>query len=171
MNFRTELNIAAFPIDLNHQKAILCMGSCFAENIGQKLNDAKFSTFVNPFGIVYNPISMAEQIDFLLSKNSFSEENIFHQGELWHSFLHHGHFSQLNAAQTLEKINATLENVRFFLEKTKVLILTLGTANVFFHKESQKIVANCHKLPQQAFEKKRLSVSEIVTSLDFSLKN
>ncbi len=169
-NFRTELNLDVARIDLNHHKSTFCIGSCFAEHIAQRLSDAKFSTFVNPFGIVYNPISMAEQIDFLLCENIFTKEAIFQQGELWHSFMHHGHFSQLNAAETLDKINISLENARFFLKKTNVLILTLGTANVFFHKKTNRIVANCHKVPQQAFEKQRLGINEIVDKLNFSLK-
>jgi GSCFA family len=169
-DFRTAFTLSPFGIELNHATPVLCIGSCFAEHIEKKLQQSKFDTFINPFGIVYNPMSMAETLDFLCNEKKFTQKDIFQQGELWHSFLHHGHFSQLTDFQTLEKINHTLDEARFFLKKTKRIILTLGSANVFFHKKTATIVANCHKVPQQDFEKKRLSVEEITATLQTALQ-
>jgi GSCFA family len=102
-DFRTAFTLSPFGIELNHATPVLCIGSCFAEHIEKKLQQGKFDTFINPFGIVYNPISMAETLDFLCNEKKFTQKDIFQQGELWHSFLHHGHFSQLTDFQTLEK--------------------------------------------------------------------
>ncbi len=169
-DFRTVFTFSPLGIEFNHATPVLCIGSCFAENIEKKLKEAKFDTFINPFGIVYNPISIAQTLDFLSSEKTFGQEDIFQQGELWHSFLHHGHFSQLTNFQTLEKMNQTLHEARLFLKKTKKIILTLGSANVFIHKKTDTIVANCHKVPQQNFDKKRLSVEEITTVLQGALQ-
>ena len=166
MNFRTPLPLEKSPIEISHESPLLCVGSCFATNMGQKLETAKFSTFINPFGISYNPVSIAECLSYLIDNQLFTAENIFQQGELWHSFSHHGHFSKMSETETLEGINARLTSARYFFKTTQKIIITLGSANVFMYEKTGKIVANCHKVPNQEFEKKRLSVNEIVGDLE-----
>jgi GSCFA family len=166
MNFRTTLPFEKSNDTISHLSPLLCVGSCFAENIGQKLENSKFSTFINPFGISYNPVSIAECLSQLIENQLFTKENIFQQGEFWHSFSHHGHFSKMSSEETLTGINAQLLAARVFFKTTKKIIITLGSANVFVHQKTGKIVANCHKVPQQAFEKRRLHLEEITSSLE-----
>ena len=166
LNFRTPLPFEKSPTEISHELPLLCIGSCFATNIGQKLQDAKFSTFSNPFGISYNPVSISECLSYLIDNQLFVEENIFQQGELWHSFSHHGNFSQMSKTETLKGINDTLSSARFFFKTVQRLTITLGSANVFVYKKTGKIIANCHKVPNQEFEKKRLSVEEITDNLE-----
>ncbi len=166
MNFRTPLPFKKSAIEISHESPLLCVGSCFAANMGQKLEVAKFSTFVNPFGISYNPVSIAECLSYLIDNQLFTADDIFQQGELWHSFSHHGHFSKMSERETIEGINTTLKLARDFFKTTQKIIITLGSANVFIYKKTDKIVANCHKVPNPEFEKKRLSVEEIVADLE-----
>ena len=166
MNFRTQLPFEKSLIEISHESPLLCVGSCFAANMGQKLEDAKFLTFINPFGISYNPVSIVECLSYLIDNQLFTKENIFQQGEFWHSFSHHGHFSKMSKSEALECINTTLTSARDFFKTTQKLIITLGSANVFVHQKTGKIVANCHKVPNQEFEKKRLSVEKIVTDFE-----
>ena len=166
MNFRTPLPFEKSTIEISHESPLLCVGSCFATNIGQKLEAAKFSTFVNPFGISYNPVSIAEYLLYLIDNQLFTVDDIFQQGELWHSFSHHGYFSKMSENETLEGINTTLKSARDFFKTTQKIVITLGSANVFIYKKTGKIVANCHKVPNLEFEKKRLSVDEIVGDLE-----
>ena len=125
----------------------------------------KFPALVNPFGIVYNPVSVGQVFEKWLSEDSFREEDLFKNLGLWHSFAHHGRFSHPEKTAALEGINRSLAEARKCLAQANRLIVTLGTANVFVFKKTGDIVANCHKVPGQEFERRRLSISEIVQSL------
>ena len=164
-NFRTVLPLAQASFDINYQSSILCIGSCFTKNIGDRLIDSKFPTLLNPFGILYNPISIKNSLAILLSQKEYETDDLFLHQDLWRSFDHHGLFAHPNKEQTLATINHQLKTARTFLAQTKRLILTLGTANVFIKKSTGRIVANCHKLPNIDFEKRRLSIAEITNEL------
>jgi hypothetical protein len=166
MNFRTLLPFEKSVTDISHLSSTLCVGSCFAANIGQKLENSKFPTFINPFGISYNPISITDCLSQLIENQLFTKEDIFQQGEFWHSFSHHGHFSKMSPEETLAGINSQILAARAFFKTTKKIIITLGSANIFVHQKTAKIVANCHKVPQQAFEKRKLHLEEITSALE-----
>ncbi len=161
-NFRTVLPLKKTSIDINYQSPILCIGSCFTENIGNLLIENKFPSLLNPFGILYNPISIKNSLAILLSKKEYKAAALFLHQDLWRSFDHHGVFAHPNKQQTLTNINSQLNVARTFLAQTKRLVLTFGTANVFIKKSTGAVVANCHKLPNSEFEKHRLSIIEIV---------
>ena len=166
--FRTILPPFKSPIKISHQDKVLCIGSCFAEHIGERLIYSKIPTSLNPFGIVYNPISIAGSLELLLQTDFiFSEKNdqLVESPIGWNSFSHHGQFSHPEKEVVIEKINHALAKTRDFLNNTTKLILTFGTANVFVYKKTGQIVANCHKVPQQEFEKRRLSIDEITKSI------
>ena len=166
--FRTILQPSKSPIDISHRDKVLCIGSCFAEHIGERLIYYKIPTCLNPFGIVYNPISIAESLELLLQADFiFSEKNdqLIESPIGWNSFSHHGQFSHPQKKVVIEKINHALQETRDFLNNTTKLILTFGTANVFVYKKTGQIVANCHKVPQQEFAKRSLTIEEITTSI------
>ncbi len=164
-NFRTVLPLEKANFDINYRSPILCIGSCFTENIGRLLATHKFPTLLNPFGILYNPISIKNSLEVLLSEKKYTASDLFFHQDLWRSFDHHGVFATTNQQQALSIINDQLEIARIFLKQTKRLVLTFGTANVFINKSTEKVVANCHKLPNTNFEKRRLSVAEIIAAL------
>ncbi len=164
--FRTILKPQPSEIQIDHKTDILCIGSCFAEHIATRLEDCKIPICLNPFGIIYNPISISKGIEILLEENHFfKEEDLFQHLGGWHSFYHHGNFSNPKKEFVLEKINNALTDARKFLQNADFLIITLGTANVFFNKNIGEVVANCHKVAQQEFLRKKLTVDEITTSL------
>ena len=141
------------------------MGSCFAEHIGCKLLERKFRLALNPFGIVYNPVSLAHNLQKLATKDLYTPQDLFLHLERWHSFDHHSQFSQADQAATLARINEALQEARALLSSPTVLLLSLGTAFVFKDQKSGKIVANCHKLPGQTFKRYRLDVAQVVDAL------
>ena len=164
--FRTVLqpNISSFQI--THQSGVLCMGSCFAEHIAKRLEHFKFQSFLNPFGIVYNPMSIAKGVEFLLEDDKkFEENDLFQHLDGWHSFQHHGSFSNPEKEVALNQINEALSKGRQFFKTSEFLILTLGSANVFVSEKTGEAVTNCHKVPQQYFIKKELSVDEMLILL------
>ncbi len=166
LKFRTKIPNSSFSFDFDHRQPILCMGSCFAEHIGSKLTSFKFTSLLNPFGILYNPYSIASGLEQLSSNRIFSEEDLFEANGQWHSFDHHGHFSDPEKTKAIQNINLKIEEGFHFLKKTNRLILTFGTSNVFVYKKTQEIVANCHKVPNHEFERKALSIESILEKLN-----
>ncbi len=168
--FFTVVNIPKSSLQISYQSRILTLGSCFAENIGTKLQEAYFLSFINPFGVLYNPVSVAQSIRTLLDNREFTSDDLLQNGSLWNSFAHSSLFSATSADETLQKINSRLQAARYFLAETDVIMITLGTAWVFENAETGKVVANCHKLPANRFMRRRLSVAEIVSELSDVIK-
>ncbi len=164
--FRTPLSIPASTCKIKHEQQILGLGSCFAENVGEQLMAHKFNAHLNPFGILYNPISIAQSLEILFNKTTFTRKDLFEHQGLWHSFQHHGRFSHLKQEEVLSNINTEIERGHKTLENLDTLILTFGSAHAFHHLPTNQIVANCHKLPTQEFQRKLLSVEEITTTYD-----
>ena len=139
------------------------LGSCFAENIGKKLEENKFKTDLNPFGTLYNPSSIAEAIRMLLYPERFTGDDLFRHEGVYHSFSHHGRFSSPSETECLENINGRLFSSAEIIRKARRMIITLGTAWVYRLRSTGKIVSNCHKLPEKMFDRQMLSVDEITT--------
>jgi GSCFA family len=165
MQFRTTLSIPKPTFEISYETPLMMLGSCFTENIGTRLQSLHLPVLTNPFGIVYNPISIANNINYLVTDDLFAEKDIFKEGDLWHSWQHHSRFSSPEKPEILRGINDELSMARNHFTKTKTLILTLGTAHVFIEKKSNQVVTNCHKVPPQYFDKKRLSVEDVVSNL------
>ena len=161
MDFRTIIDInKSFPI--SHSDKIMLLGSCFSDNIGQCLACRGFDVCINPFGTLYNPASILQALSDLIDKEKFDEGEVFEYNGLWHSFRHHSKFSKQTKEEALNIINHKFAKAKEFLEETKVLIITFGTAFVYSNIETSEIVANCHKLPAKNFERYRLDVDQIV---------
>ncbi len=162
MTFRTEYPLTAAPIGISHQTPILSMGSCFAENIARRLQRLAFPIHINPFGILFNPVSIAKGLKMLQNNTILTENELFFQNHLWQNYAFHGRFSKPHLKETLSNMRQSIELGHDFTQKANRWLLTLGTSAVFMEKTSQQIVANCHKTPASFFERKRLSIQEIV---------
>lgn len=162
MDFRTRVELPKKELDIKHSDRMLILGSCFAENIGNRLVDNKFRCNVNPFGILYNPMSILAALKRLCGGEDYKGEELFtYQGQ-WHSYMHHGSFSDASKEVCLENINSRLQQAFKELNSLNYLFVTFGTAYVYTLKENGVVVSNCHKVPERNFERSRLSVSEIV---------
>ncbi|MDD5570598.1 MAG: GSCFA domain-containing protein [Bacteroidales bacterium] len=160
--FRTIIDTPKSKFVLSYHTKSLFIGSCFTESIGNKLEELKFPVDINPFGIVYNPASIKSCLEILINKKLFKKEDLQFHNEQWFSFSHHGRFSNTNADECLKNINERIKSSSEFLKNSEFLFITLGTAWIYKLKATGKTVANCHKLPENNFEKKILSVEEIV---------
>ena len=163
MDFRTIIKIPPYPFSISYSDKILILGSCFAENIGRKLSETGFDVNVNPFGVLYNPMSIKSALSDMLNGKIFTEDDLFSNEGLYHSFDRHGKFSATNPEHCLDNINKSLQDARFHSDNLDYLIITFGTAYVYQLKETGEVVSNCHKLPDKLFERKRLGVNEIVS--------
>lgn len=161
MKFRTEIFPENPGFTIAYPDSLMFMGSCFTENIGAKFRYYLFKTRINPFGIVYNPISLKQSLDIILSKTYLTEKNLSYGNKLWYSFYHHSSFSGPEKGATLDRINTEIEAAYHFLKKASFLFISFGTAWVYRLKETGKIVNNCHKLPSQEFERELTSPDTI----------
>lgn len=162
MNLQTYVHIPKPNFDISHKSKILMLGSCFSENIGTKLVEHKFSVNVNPFGIIYNPLSIYNSINRLLDKRVFVEKDFIFHNEMYHSFMHHGSYSRANLSEAINNVNHEFNSASNQLKNTDVLLITFGTSYVFRWKESREVVSNCHKIPANKFSRERLTVDDIV---------
>ena len=160
--FRTIVEVPEAPFKTGYGKNNLFMGSCFTESIGRKMAGLKFTVELNPFGILYNPVSVANGLRILLEKRAFTTHDLFLYNGLWHSFYHHSRFSFTKPDKALDEINRRIESASLFLKKTDFLFITFGTSRVYEWKETGKVVSNCHKMPASLFREFRLPVVEIV---------
>ena len=146
---------------IGYNDKLLLLGSCFADNIGEKFGAHYFQMLSNPYGTLYNPASIAAILSPIANSQSpISNPPIIEWGGLWHSMLHHGSFSHSDRAQVLLHCEQSRELLHAFLQEATVVIVTFGTAWVYEYEG--KVVSNCHKMPANRFVRRRLSVDEIV---------
>ncbi|MDR0866098.1 MAG: GSCFA domain-containing protein [Candidatus Symbiothrix sp.] len=170
MKFRTEITVPSPGFHISHTDKILLTGSCFVSTISTRMQESGFTVDVNPFGIVYNPASLANGLTDLINNKTYTEENLFlHQG-LYHSFSHHSRFSGTSIETVLQKINASISHSSGFLRQANLLIITFGTANTYRLVSSGEVVSNCHKLPAQSFIEERLTISQITGRWNILIK-
>jgi len=162
--FRTQIDLKPSKNKISYASSGMLIGSCFTENIGRRMEKLKMPVDVNPFGNIYNPISLKNSIEILLKNNKKSEDDLFFSNGLWSSFYHHSSFSDAIADNCLNAINTRIEASSTFFKKAEYLILTFGTSWVYQYKKTGEIVSNCHKLPSSEFERIRLNVDEIVVA-------
>ena len=131
MKFRTELSVPTDDFKISHADAVSMLGSCFVENISAKMSGAGFNIDVNPFGMIYNPLSLSQNLTRLINKQLYTENELFREKDLFHSFSHHSRFSGTSLPEALGKINSRLEYSSAFLRKSTILVITFGTAFVY----------------------------------------
>ncbi|MBQ8736096.1 MAG: GSCFA domain-containing protein [Bacteroidaceae bacterium] len=167
MRLNIPVELPKRELEITHSTTQMILGSCFAENIGKRLVACKFPVTLNPFGIIYNPLSIATALDRIIEMKAFTENSpeIVNWGEQWHSMLHHGDFSRCEKNDTLADVNNSLCTDGEKLEKLDLLTLTFGTAYVYRLKESGMVVGNCHKIPGNEFTRTLLTPSEAAEAL------
>lgn len=161
MNFSTKVPVQNSNFPINYSSKIVLLGSCFSENMGEKFKYFKFQTMVNPFGIIFNPVSVAKIIERSIQKKYFTEKDVFFHNELWHSFDVHSECSNPDKEAFLFAVNKLIDEVHEQLICSTHLFITLGTSWVYSDKISKSVVANCHKVSQNQFDKELLSVNSI----------
>lgn len=174
MQFSTKVNIPTADFSISHRDGILLLGSCFTENISHYLKQYQFKVNNNPFGIIYNPISLFENIRSIAEKRVYTAQDVLLHKELYISLEHHGSFSNVLQETILTEINQSIEKAHKDFTDASIVIFTLGTAFIYRHIEQNRVVANCHKISGTAFLKELLSVEAIKTayeSIENFLKN
>lgn len=169
MQFTTPIPIVKSNFPIDYQSKILLMGSCFVENIFEKFQYFKFQSAKNPFGIIFNPISIEKLIHRIVNKIAFSEKDIFFHNESWHCFEVHSELSNPDKNEFLQTLNTTLEIAHQQIFQVSHIILTYGTAWVYTEVNLGEVVANCHKVPQSQFTKKLLDIESVEKAIQNSI--
>ncbi|MCG8578867.1 MAG: GSCFA domain-containing protein [Bacteroidales bacterium] len=161
-SFRTEVNVPSSAHPLQFDDKLLFIGSCFATNIGAYFQSHCFNATVNPFGVLYNPFSIANSFERLLDEQVFTEDDVLEKDKVYHSFFHHSQFNANDKDDFLQVVNTSFNKIAGLLKNVDTIIITFGTSWVYEHKQSGMIVSNCHKYPAADFNRFRLSVNDIV---------
>ena len=159
MKFRTEISLAPLAEGIDHSSKIFALGSCFAEHISERLARAKFTVTTNPFGVLFNPLSIANALERLESARSFAVCDIEAGRDAFFSFDAHSSLDGRTQTEAFANLNRAVAQGAKALHEADWVILTFGTAWVY--ENEGRVVANCHKQPASGFQRRRLSVAEI----------
>ncbi|KVV14279.1 GSCFA domain-containing protein [Flavobacterium sp. TAB 87] len=160
MQFTTQIPIFKTKSPIDYNSKIILLGSCFVENMGEKLSYFKFQNTINPFGIIFNAVSIEKLMYRAVNFIEFTEKDIFFYNDLWHCYEVHSELSNPDKEKFLEILNERIQSTNKQISEASHLIITYGTSWVYKEKKANQIVANCHKVPQKEFEKVLLSAEE-----------
>ncbi len=161
MQFRTQIPITKSENPIEYNSKVLSIGSCFAENMAEKFDYFKFQNETNPFGIIFNPVSIEKLFDRISKQEMFGEKDVFFHNERWHSYEVHSDLSNSDRQELLESLNKAITETHKQIKEATHIIITFGTSWIYRNLEKDEIVANCHKVPQKQFSKELLP-SEVI---------
>ena len=166
MNLQTKISLTPAKKQFGYTDKLLLLGSCFAENIGEKLEYYKFQSTVNPYGILFHPLAIERVLGDACGNNGFGEDTIFESDGVWKSFIAHSRLNATSQGKVIDRLKTAQSDLRVAITAASHVFITLGTAWVYQHKASGLAVANCHKVPQNEFVKGLLPIPEITASLE-----
>ena len=171
MKLNTPVEIIPLDKRLTYRDSILFVGSCFADEIGRRCTERYFDTRVNPFGVLFNPCSISDCLGLLegyginAEQCSFIPEDVIETSGGFCSFHHHGSMARPTAQEFLDNANKVLADASDFYYREGWVVVTLGTAFIYTDKESGNVVANCHKLPADRFERTMIDADQVYDAL------
>ena len=165
MKFRTEISITPWSEKLEYTDSIVCLGSCFASNIATKLKESKFNVVDNPAGILFNPASIAKSVGMLAEQATVTQSDIFERNGRYVSFMFHSSLSGATREEAISVMQNAITTGGEQLKKARLIIVTLGSAYVWRDRGGE-VVANCHQVAAKNFTTERLSLEQIVESLE-----
>lgn len=161
MLFRTEINITPLNQSISYGDGILFLGSCFADEVGSLCRGLGFNAMVNPFGVLYNPVSIANAVQRLHSGKPYTQKEVIKVGEEFYcTFSHNTDFWNSSEEALINNVNGHLAEAHEHFVHCKWIVLSIGTAWVYRYCATQEVVANCHKLPSQLFDRHCLSIED-----------
>ena len=153
---------------------VMLLGSCFADHIGDRLRAGGFEVLQNPFGVLYNPLSICQCLRRCIDLEYVDEGDLVQYDGVWHSWLHHSRFSNADRQRCLDACNASIQSGHEFLKSCTLLTLTFGTAYVYELQDEGgwhgRVVSNCHKVPASRFIKRRASLNEMLAVCNDTLQ-
>ncbi|MDR2814912.1 MAG: GSCFA domain-containing protein [Prevotellaceae bacterium] len=165
MDFRTQIAIPPMPCRMGYEHKMLLVGSCFAANLAARLQSLKFAAMANPFGVLYNPVSVAQSLLRMGEKRLLTASDLRYGHGLWFSYTHHSRFAHPDKDECLRRINESILRGAWGLKTADFLVVTLGTSWAYRLKETGEVATCCHKTPDREFERFFLSPDETAAAL------
>lgn len=169
MQLTLQLDIPPLQQPITYTDSILLIGSCFTENMSERLELHKFKVLSNPNGILFNPLSVAQSLNSYVNNHTYKESDLFYLNDTWNSWDHHTRFSHTDKNAALASMNASQQQAHTFIKQAGWVIITLGSAFQYYLKDGGRPVANNHRAPAQEFEKRLLNIESIITALSATL--
>jgi len=172
MKFHFEFDIKKLTPPISHKDKLFLIGSCFTENIGEKLRKYKFPVLENPNGILFNPVSVSDALTDYIENTRFYETDLFALHEGWHSWKHHSRFSGITPGEALDKINNATTQANEYLRNADYAMITLGSAWIYtltekaIRAKTGSVAANNHKAPADWFYRRLMTIEEVLKVLD-----
>ena len=164
MKLQTNIILPHSEREIAYSDRMLFLGSCFSEHIAQKMYAAGFRVSTNPFGVLYNPLSILKCVQLLSGAGEFTDDYLVENDRLWFSYLHHGSFNAESKDEMSDVVKKSIEQGKEQLANASVVIITLGTSWIYEH--NGLVVSNCHKLPANNFVRRRLTLAQTVEALN-----
>ena len=173
MNFFTKVDLPVTDFKIDYNSRLAFFGSCFADNISAQFTARKFNVLANPFGTVYNPLSIAQMVKNIADGKVYGDADVFqdvcrdngHGDNLWHCWDAHSSLSASTREECIAKLNAAAKQAREFLQKADTVFITLGSAFVYYLKDGGKPVSNCHRQDPNLFTRRMISVDEATEAI------
>src|SRR5690606_14343555 len=160
MEFRTSFSIPSFEPKIQPGSKLFSMGSCFSTMIGDKLEERKFKVLNNPFGTIFNPMSLFELLHSSLLHQPINESLLVAHDQRYYHYNTHSDLSSSQKGRLMVKMLERQEICREFLTYASHIFLTFGTAYAYTLLAGGQIFANCHKQPKSLFSKRLLGLDE-----------
>ncbi len=167
--FRTIVEFPAPGEKIGYTSRCLFMGSCFTEEIGGRMLSHKFPVLINPFGTLFNPGSVCDNLEMLIEGRVFTEDDLFRHNGMWFSFSHYTGFDRYDKQECLSLVNDSMKSASSLIRQCNYILITLGTAWSFIYNATGKRVANCHKLPSGDFTRNLADPEEICDQVEHML--
>jgi len=157
---KSTINTSDFKSNasIKHGDKLILLGSCFSDNMASVFQDSGFNVLSNPFGTVYHPLAIAESISDAL--DNANKTRIFNREDVWLDWRASSTVYAMSEKSMHERMTALSSELRTSLLTSKLLVITFGTAWGYFI-ENGDVVANCHKMPGNLFDKRLVSLSEM----------
>ncbi len=171
-----NIDIKPLETPVKYGDKLFLIGSCFTEHIGNALGGLKYSVLQNPNGILFDPASVVNSIVSYIENKQYHTGNLFLLNEVYNSWAHHSRFSHIDPAKAVAIINQSQQEAHEFLKTADWVIITLGSSYSYRLQEQaigdrtitglKNGAANCHRAPQQWFNKHMLEIEETIALLD-----
>jgi hypothetical protein len=163
-SFRTDVSVSASGYAFDIKNNVFTIGSCFADAIGSRLQKYKWGIAVNPFGAIYNPVSIHKVIEILIEQQSLPENSYVESQDVHSNFFFHSKMSSVSHEGLRQMIGSRIASGHEQIKQSDRLIITYGTAFVHSRNDTGEVVGNCHKLNSSLFTKTLLDVEDVTTS-------
>lgn len=162
--FRTPVEVPCWDKPMLASGFSLFLGSCFAQQMGQRFLSYGLRAVCNPLGVVYNPESIALQL-----QQAFQPEEaplpIFMADAEWRCWSADTMIGGPTEEACRRVMQGALALLRESILQADQVFITLGTNVCYRLKSNGMIVCNCHRVPQAQFEEDRLTLDECTEAL------